>query len=125
MDFGSGESQMWDLHAATSRSAQPDNSAQALQWIEVQFDENQISYQKLLDIFFKIHNPTLLNRQGLDVGSQYRSAIFYKDESQKKLAEEKIAALNAKKIFNQPIVTEISPLQTFYKAFTPFLYTEV
>ncbi|MGR6981683.1 peptide-methionine (S)-S-oxide reductase MsrA [Testudinibacter sp. P27/CKL/0425] len=82
--------------------------------VKIEFDPNIISYQTLLDIFFSIHNPTQLNRQGNDIGTQYRSEIFYLDDTQKQLAEQAIADL--KPHFDVPIVTKISPVTTFYPA---------
>lgn len=84
--------------------------------IQVTFDPTQVSFADLLDVFFTIHDPTSKNRQGADVGTQYRSAIFYHDEDQKKVAEERIAAINDAGIWSRPIVTEVSPLPTFYPA---------
>ena len=84
--------------------------------VQVSFDEKIISYQQLLAIFFENHNPTELNRQGVDVGSQYRSAVFYHDESQKVLTLQTIESLLEEKRFgNKSIVTEVSPVATFYK----------
>ncbi|HEV3144177.1 MAG TPA: peptide-methionine (S)-S-oxide reductase MsrA [Gemmataceae bacterium] len=84
--------------------------------VQVTFDPAAISYRDILDIFFATHDPTTLNRQGPDEGTQYRSAIFYHSPEQKKIAEEAIAELNAAKIWDSPIVTEVSPAQTMYKA---------
>ena len=84
--------------------------------IQVHFDPNVVSYRDLLNVFFAIHDPTTLNRQGADVGTQYRSAIFYHDDEQKKVAEELIKDLNAQKIWDRPIVTEVSKLDKFYMA---------
>ncbi len=84
--------------------------------VQIQFDPNIISYRDLLNVFFTIHDPTTLNRQGADIGTQYRSAIFYHDEEQKKIAEEGIQDLNAKKIWDNPIVTEVTKFDKFYKA---------
>ncbi len=84
--------------------------------IEVDFDPELISYEELLDIFFATHSPTTLNRQGADVGTQYRSEIFYTSESQKLKAEQFIAALQKDKVFDDPIVTQISKASKFYKA---------
>jgi len=82
--------------------------------VEVTFDPKVISYEELLDIFFQMHDPTTLNRQGPDVGTNYRSAIFYLDENQKKLAEEtKVKHL---KNLGKEIVTEIKPLDKFWPA---------
>jgi peptide methionine sulfoxide reductase msrA/msrB len=84
--------------------------------IRVSYDPAQVSYDQLLDVFFDAHDPTQLNRQGNDVGTQYRSAIFYADERQKQAAEAKIAALNQGKAFPRPIVTTLEPLKEFYPA---------
>lgn len=85
--------------------------------VEVTFDESVISYQQLLSIFFENHNPTQLNRQGLDVGSQYRSAVFYHSSEQQAQAIAAIEQLTAEKRFgDKSIVTEVSPASTFYKA---------
>ena len=82
--------------------------------VEVSFDTDKISYPELLDIFFKIHNPTTQNRQGPDIGTQYRSAIFYLTPEQKQQAEAKIAELERQKTFPAPVVTEIAPAGTFW-----------
>jgi peptide-methionine (S)-S-oxide reductase len=85
--------------------------------VKIVFDPSQISYGQILMIFFSVgHNPTELNRQGPDYGTQYRSSIFYADEQQKKIAEAYITQLNAAKIYSQPIVTLVVPLQGFYAA---------
>ena len=84
--------------------------------VEVSFDTDKISYPELLDIFFKIHNPTTQNRQGPDIGTQYRSAIFYLTPEQKQQAEAKIAELERQKTFPAPVVTEIAPAGTFWPA---------
>ena len=84
--------------------------------IQVHFDPNMVSYRDLLNVFFAIHDPTTLNRQGGDVGTQYRSAIFYHDEEQKKIAEELIKDLNAQQIWDKPIVTQVEKLDKFYVA---------
>ncbi len=83
---------------------------------QIRFDPEVISYRDLLKVFFSIHDPTTLNRQGADVGTQYRSAIFYHDEGQKQAAEEVIRELSAEKLWDQPIVTELSKFDKFYKA---------
>lgn len=82
--------------------------------IQVEFDPAVISYEKLLGVFWKAHDPTTLNRQGHDVGTQYRSAIFYHDEAQKAAAEKSRAAEG--RLLKDPIVTEITPIQVFYPA---------
>jgi peptide-methionine (S)-S-oxide reductase len=84
--------------------------------VQVHFDPNVISYRDLLNVFFAIHDPTTMNRQGADVGTQYRSAIFYHDEEQKKIAEDLIKDLNAQQIWDRPIVTEVTKFEKFYKA---------
>jgi peptide-methionine (S)-S-oxide reductase len=84
--------------------------------VQIRFDPNVVSYRDLLNVFFTIHDPTTLNRQGADIGTQYRSAIFYHDEEQKKIAEEVIRDLNAQKIWDNPIVTEVTKFDKFYVA---------
>lgn len=85
--------------------------------VKVVFDPSQISYGQILLIFFAVgHNPTELNRQGPDYGTQYRSSIFYATPAQKKIAEAYVAQLDAAKIYSQPIVTRVVPLQAFYPA---------
>lgn len=84
--------------------------------VRVTFDPQVISYRDLLRVFFAIHDPTTLNRQGNDVGTQYRSAIFYLDEEQKRAAEEVIAELTAAQLWPNPIVTEVTPFDAFYMA---------
>ncbi|HEX9839256.1 MAG TPA: peptide-methionine (S)-S-oxide reductase MsrA [Anaerolineales bacterium] len=84
--------------------------------IQVHFDPNIVSYRDLLNVFFAIHDPTTLNRQGADVGTQYRSAIFYHDDEQKTIAEELIKDLNSQKIWDRPIVTEVAKLDKFFMA---------
>jgi peptide-methionine (S)-S-oxide reductase len=83
---------------------------------QVTFDPSVISFKELLDVFWRTHDPTTMNRQGNDSGTQYRSAIFYHNEEQKAIAEKSKQEANAQKIWPNPIVTEISPLPTFYKA---------
>jgi len=83
---------------------------------QITFDPKVISYAELLEVFWKTHDPTQLNRQGADVGTQYRSVIFYHNEEQKKLAENYRNELAKAKIWSSPIVTEISPFKTFYIA---------
>jgi peptide-methionine (S)-S-oxide reductase len=85
--------------------------------VEIRFDPAKITYEQLLNIFFVVaHDPTELNRQGPDVGTQYRSAVFYTDEKQKKSAAGFIVSLNASKAFDQPIATEVVPLTGFFEA---------
>jgi peptide-methionine (S)-S-oxide reductase len=84
--------------------------------LRVYFDSDVISYKELLAVFFSIHDPTTLNRQGADVGTQYRSVIFYHNESQKNEAEEFIKELQSEGVFSSRIVTEVSPAEAFYVA---------
>lgn len=84
--------------------------------VRVTFDESQVSYEDLLDVFFTVHDPTTPNRQGNDVGEQYRSVIFYENPEQKRQAEAKIAELTEGKAFAGPIVTTVEPAKQFYKA---------
>ena len=84
--------------------------------VKVEFDPAKVSYEKLMDIFWQNHNPTTLNRQGPDIGSQYRSVIFYTNESQKEKAILSLKMLEKQKRFKDPIVTEIEPAQEFYRA---------
>ncbi|HKU49230.1 MAG TPA: peptide-methionine (S)-S-oxide reductase MsrA [Nitrososphaera sp.] len=82
----------------------------------IEFDPDIISYEKLLDVFWHTHDPTTLNRQGNDVGTQYRSAIFYHDEHQKEIAEKSKKGIEASGAFKDPVVTEIVPFKKFYVA---------
>ena len=84
--------------------------------IQITFDPSVISYRELLDVFFYTHDPTTLNRQGADVGTQYRSAIFYHSDAQKKDAETILAQLTAEEVYGDPIVTEITAADVFYQA---------
>jgi len=84
--------------------------------IQVIYDPAKLTFVELLEVFWGVHDPTTLNRQGADVGTQYRSVIFYTNDNQKKLAEEYKTKLNVSGAFPQPVVTEISPLKAFYKA---------
>lgn len=84
--------------------------------IQIKYDDNLVSFETLMEVFFATHNPTTLNRQGEDVGTQYRSGIFYTSEKQKKQAEGFIKKLNASNIFENPIVTEITAFDVFYDA---------
>lgn len=84
--------------------------------VEIDFDPAKVSYEKLLDLFFEMHDPTQLNRQGPDRGTQYRSVVFFHSPDQEKAAKEKIAQLAEEKRFAKPIVTEVVPAQTFWKA---------
>ncbi len=84
--------------------------------VQVTYDPALISYRQLLQVFLTVHDPTTLNRQGADVGTQYRSVIFYRDQAQKDVAEQVIKETNDTKMWSKPIVTEVSPLTVFYKA---------
>jgi len=84
--------------------------------IEVTFDPQAISLNDILHIFFTVHDPTTLNRQGPDVGTQYRSAVFYRNEEQKKITEEVMREIAASKIWDDPLVTKLEPFKAFYKA---------
>lgn len=84
--------------------------------VEITFDPAIISFEELLEVFFTVHDPTQLNKQGSDIGTQYRSAIFYHDEEQKEIAEKYIALLNEEKAFPAPIVTKLEPAKEFYSA---------
>jgi peptide-methionine (S)-S-oxide reductase len=84
--------------------------------VQVRFNPNAISFSDLLHVFFTVHDPTTLNRQGNDVGTQYRSAIFYHSNEQRDTALKVIAALDAEKLWDAPIVTEVSPVERFYPA---------
>ena len=84
--------------------------------VEIEYDPEQVAYEKLLEVFFATHDPTTLNRQGADTGTQYRSGVFYHDEEQKAAAEKVIAALDAAKVFPNRIVTEVTEASKFYPA---------
>lgn len=84
--------------------------------VQITFDPQAVSFRELLEVFFTIHDPTTLNRQGADIGTQYRSAIFYHSPEQKEIAEKIIGELNAQGIWDAPIVTEVSPAARFYVA---------
>jgi peptide-methionine (S)-S-oxide reductase len=84
--------------------------------VQVTFDPDIVSYREILEIFFTMHDPTSLNRQGADVGTQYRSVIFYHSEEQRRTAEMFIKEMNETNLFNLPIVTQIEPFKAFYEA---------
>ena len=84
--------------------------------VQITFDPEAVSYRELLGVFFTIHDPTTLNRQGADVGTQYRSAVFYHSPAQREAAEQTIAELTAEGVWDAPVVTEVVPLETFYPA---------
>ena len=84
--------------------------------VQITFDPDILSFRDILQVFFTIHDPTTLNQQGADVGTQYRSAIFYHNEAQRAIAGEVIAEMEAAGLWQDPIVTEVTPLETFYVA---------
>lgn len=84
--------------------------------VQVTFDPAQISFREILEVFFTIHDPTTLNRQGNDVGPQYRSAIYYHDDDQRKTAEAVMQEVEAAQLWHAPLVTEVTPLDVFYPA---------
>ena len=84
--------------------------------IEIEYDPEVVPFEKLLEVFFATHDPTTLNRQGADVGTQYRSGVFYHDDEQKRIAEDVIRRLDAARAFPARIVTEVTPASTFYPA---------
>jgi peptide-methionine (S)-S-oxide reductase len=84
--------------------------------VQITFDPDEVSFRELLQVFFVIHDPTTLNRQGADAGTQYRSGIYYMTPEQKADAEAVILALTAQKVYDDPIVTEVEPLRNYYRA---------
>jgi len=84
--------------------------------VRITFDPNIVSYQELIEVFFAVHDPTTLNRQGHDIGTQYRSAIFYHSSEQKQVAENIIESFKTEKIYSNPIVTEVVPAGTWFEA---------
>lgn len=88
----------------------------AAEVVQITFNKNETNLDEIFKVFFTVHDPTTLNRQGADVGTQYRSAIFYKNEAQKKAGQQIIQALTKAKAFDRPIVTTLEPLTAFYKA---------
>ncbi|WP_456314139.1 peptide-methionine (S)-S-oxide reductase MsrA [Pseudomonas shirazensis] len=84
--------------------------------VQITYDKTITDINEIFQVFFTVHDPTTLNRQGADVGTQYRSVIFYKNEEQKKAAQSIIAELNKAKVYNNPIVTKVEPFTKFYKA---------
>jgi peptide-methionine (S)-S-oxide reductase len=84
--------------------------------VQITYDKNKTDLNEIFKVFFTVHDPTTLNRQGADVGTQYRSVIFYKNDEQKKAAESIIAELNKAKVYSSPIVTKVEPFRAFYKA---------
>lgn len=88
----------------------------AAEVVQITFNKSETNLDEIFKVFFTVHDPTTLNRQGADVGTQYRSAIFYKNEAQKKAGQQIIQALTKAKAFDRPIVTTLEPLTAFYKA---------
>ena len=84
--------------------------------IQLEYDESVVDFKEILEVFFKTHDPTTLNRQGADVGTQYRSAIFYHNENQKEVAEKVISELENSSVFDKPVVTEVTEFTVFYPA---------
>jgi peptide-methionine (S)-S-oxide reductase len=84
--------------------------------IQIEYDPDVVSYEDLLQVFFTVHDPTTEDRQGPDVGSQYRSIVLYHDEQQREVIEEFVAELDAEGAFEDPIVTDVEPMETFYRA---------
>jgi peptide-methionine (S)-S-oxide reductase len=84
--------------------------------VQITFDPDVISYGEILKVFFSVHDPTTLNRQGGDVGTQYRSAVYYHDDSQKAAAQQAIAVLTEEKVWSDPVVTEVTAFDKFFKA---------
>ena len=86
--------------------------------VQLTFDPSEVSFREILQVFFTVHDPTTLNRQGGDIGPQYRSAIFYHSDEQKRVAEEVIAEMHRDGVWSDPIVTEVAPFQNFFPAET-------
>ena len=109
--YSGGSAKMADYESVSTG-----NSGHA-EAVRITYDPSQITYGKLLKVFFSVaHDPTQLNRQGPDTGTQYRSAIFYKGEEQKRIAQAYVAQLNGTKLFKRPIVTQVSTLDAFHEA---------
>jgi peptide-methionine (S)-S-oxide reductase len=104
-----------DAEDATYKKVCSGNTGHA-EVVQVRFDPEIVEYWEILDIFFHVHDPTTLNRQGADVGPQYRSVIFYHDEDQRKTAEEVIRQVNSLGIYRDPVVTLVVPFEAFYEA---------
>lgn len=113
---------VWKVESGYAGGSVPNPSYQAVctgetghaEVVQMEFDPSIITFEELLHVFFAVHDPTTLNRQGADIGTQYRSAIFYHSDEQKATAEKVIAAVAAE--WKNPIVTEVVPLDTFYRA---------
>ena len=84
--------------------------------VQITYDPQELSYREILEVFFTIHDPTTLNRQGADVGTQYRSAIFYHNSEQKEIAQQVMNEITTQRIYDHPLVTELKPLDVFYPA---------
>ncbi|MBN2775278.1 MAG: peptide-methionine (S)-S-oxide reductase MsrA [Prolixibacteraceae bacterium] len=84
--------------------------------VQIEFDTDVVSFAEILEVFFETHDPTTLNRQGADIGTQYRSVVFYHSEEQKKTAEEIIALFGKEKVYSDPVVTEVTKFEAFYPA---------
>lgn len=84
--------------------------------VQIKFDPSEISFKEILQVFFTVHDPTQLNRQGNDIGTSYRSAIFYHSDEQKRVAEEVIKEFTDEQIYDKPIVTQVEPFDKFYSA---------
>lgn len=93
-----------------------ENHPEHAEALEIEYDPAVTAFREILDFFFQIHNPTTLNRQGNDIGTSYRSAIFYQDEEEKTVAEEMIGIVNASKRWPDPVVTTLEPFVAFYPA---------
>ena len=104
-----------DVHNPTYREVCSGETGHA-EVVQITFDPTLVTFRQLLEVFFTIHDPTTLNRQGMDVGTQYRSAIFYHTPEQKTVAQDVIAEMEGAKIYEAPIVTEITPFTIFYPA---------
>lgn len=104
-----------DLPNPTYRQVSSGTSGHA-EVVQLTYDPGQISYRQILQVFFTIHDPTTRNRQGADVGPQYRSIILYHDQEQREIAEEVISEIEAEDLYPAPVVTEIAPLKAFYPA---------
>lgn len=103
------------IHNPTYRQVCADTTGHA-EVVEILYDPKRVSYEELLDAFWNLHDPTQLNRQGPDIGRQYRSAIFYHTSEQAQLARASKEQLEHARVYKRPIVTEITPASTFYKA---------
>jgi peptide-methionine (S)-S-oxide reductase len=104
-----------ELHNPSYRDVCTDATGHA-EVVEIDYDPAKVSFQTLLDLFFELHDPTQLNRQGPDWGTQYRSAVFFHSPEQEATAKETIARLTAAKKFPKPIVTQVVPAETFWRA---------